>query len=566
MSGINKSRMLTGVADLSKLQSNKRKKLSKLFRDFNTDQTSYSQKVLDRKETQAKDYRLEDDELYSAISQHSKLLSQRYKNKSYKYLDNNKKREYLDFMASRPEIKEALTKMCNELIITNEDNNRFADPKLKDIELEELGFDKKVIDKVLDSIKISYNDFYKKMGMSRNGAWTHMYDFLKRGKKAWEIIYDNVENPKRILHLVEIDPDSLEMFYDKGERFWIHTPRTVSDIQNNHFGASTMETQQHNKKTLFDHQIIYISWSDEIVNSEHESYLEQLIKPYNMMRIIDETKIVWAVTNSTFRTLYSIPTANQGRNRSEQTVTDAMEAYKDNYHFDTHTGDVSVNGENNLMFAKDMFLSNGDSGSPEISVLGGEGFDLSSIEPNEMFQKKYHRATNIPLGRWDNGSQETWNLDPTSIYREEMEFVRYLGMIRDKFSPSILKPVLYQLVMDIPELHDEPDIAENIYLEYTSYSIFHKLMELEMLKVQFESVQQIRDSLTIEMGDGTALPMLPMKYIFKKYLGYDDDEIRFIEKMRLEELEDNLVIEKKIAETRKRYNIEPDFGEDEPMF
>ncbi len=565
MSGVNKSRMLSGVADLSKLTSNKRKKLSKLFRDYNTDQTSYSQKVLDRKEVQAKDFRLEDDEFYSALNQHSKLLSQKYKNKSYKFLDTNKKNDYLDFMASRPEIKEALTKMCNELIVTTEDNNKFAEPKLRDIELEELGFEKKNISNISDSIKMSYNDFYKKMGMSRNGAWNHMYDFLKKGKKAWEIIYDNVENPKRILHFVEVDPNSLEMFYDNGERFWIHTPKSVSDLQQGQLWNSQLETQQHNKKTLYDHQIIYISWTEDMVNSEHMSYLEQLIKPYNMMRIIDETKIIWAVTNSTFRTLYSIPTANQGRNRSEQTVTDAMEMYKDHYNFDNYTGDISINGENNLMFAKDMFMSNGDSGSPEVTVQGGEGFDLSSIEPNEMFQKKFYRATNIPLGRFDSSSQETWNLDPTSIYREEMEFDRYKGMIRNIFGKSMIKPVLYQLVLDVPELHDEPDVPENVYLEYTSYSIFHKLMELEMLKVQFESVEQIRNSLTIEMGDGSALPMLPMKYIFKEYLGYDDDKLNFIEKMRLEELEDNLIIEKKIAETRKRYNIEPDFGEDEPF-
>lgn len=563
MSGVNTQRTLTGVADLSKLTDNKRKKLSKLFKDYDTSQTAYSSKVLGKKETQAKDMRLEGDEMYSTVLRHSQLLAQRYRNKSYKYYDNTRKSEYLSHISSRPEIKEVLTKMCNELVVTHEDASVFAEPQIRDLKLKELGFKDSTITAVQDSLNNNFSDFYKKLGMSRSGSWKIMYEFLKEGKKAWEIIYDNPSNPKKILHFVEIDYNTLEMIYQDGERMWIHTPMSQSDIQNGGMWNSQIDTNTTGKVLLYDHQIIHIDWNDGMIDSEHQSYMEQLIKPYNMMRIIDETRITWAVTNSTFRTLYSIPTANQGRNRSEQTVSTAMEMYKDHYSFDTYSGDVSVNGENNLMMSKDIFMSNGDNGQPEISVLGGEGFDLQSIEPNEMFQKKFYRASGMPNGRFDSGGQETWNLDPTSVYREEIEFGRYISNIREIFSNVLLKPLLYQLVLDIPELHNEPDIPENIFLSYTSYGIFTKLMEQEMLKVQFEFVEQIRNAAGTEMADGSTLPLIPMEFIFKEYGIFDDEKIKLIEKMRIEEVEKNLILEKKIKDTRKKYGIADDFEEDE---
>lgn len=566
MNGVNTQRMLSGVADLSKLTDNKRQKLSKLFRDYNTEQTSFSEKVLGKKEAQAKDLRLEGDEMYSTLLRHSKLIEQRHRNKSFQHLDASRKKQYLSHIASRPEIKEVLTKMCNELVVTHEDASMFAEPKIRDLQLTELGFKDKTIEMVSDSLKNNYSDFYKKLGMSRNGAWDTMYEFLKEGKKAWEIIYDNPMNPKKILHFVEIDPNSLEMIYKDSEKMWIHTPTSQADLQMGSSWNTVFETDSNDKVLLYDHQIIYLDWNSGMVSDEHTSYMEQLIKPYNMMRIIDETRITWAVTNSTYRTLYSIPTANQGRNRSEQTVSSAMEMYKDHYSFDTYSGDVSVNGENNLMMSKDIFMSSGDNGTPEITVLGGEGFDLQSIEPNEMFQKKFYRASNMPYGRFDSSSQETWNLDPTSIYREEMDFDRYKSMIREIFSKVLIKPLLYQLVLDIPELHSEPDIPENIYLEYSSYSIFTRLMEQEMLKVQFEFVEQIRNSAGLEMADGTTLPLMPLEFILKEHLGYDDDKLKMIEKMRIAEVEKNLILEKKIKDTREKYGIADDFAEDDIDF
>lgn len=563
MSGVNTQRLLSGVADLSKLTNNKREKLAKLFREYDTSQTSYSKKVLGKKETQAKDMRLEGDEMYSTLLRHSQLIAQRHRNKNYKYFDASRKRDYLNDISTRPEIKEVLTKMCNELVVTHEDSSVFAEPKVRDLELKELGFKEKTIETIQDSIKNNFSDFYKKLGLSRNGAWKLMYEFLKEGKKAWEIIYDDPNNPKKILHFIEIDPNTLEQIYKDGDKMWVHTPMSQADLQNGAMWNTQLDINSSQKVVLYDHQIIYLDWNSEMIDSGHQSYMEQLIKPYNMMRIIDETRITWAVTNSTFRTLYNIPTQNQGRNRSEQTVSSAMEMYKDHYSFDTHSGDVTINGENNLMMSKDIFMSNGDNGNPEITVLGGEGFDLQSIEPNEMFQKKFYNSTGMPKGRWENGSSETWNLDPTSIYREEIDFDRYKSNIRDLFSNILLKPLLYQLVLDVPELHNEPDIPENIYLSYTSYSLFTKLMEQDMLKVQFEFVEQIRNAVSMEMADGSTLPMMPLEFIFKEYGIFDDEKLKMIEKMRIEEVEKNLILEKKITDTRKKYGISDEFEEED---
>ncbi len=554
--------LLSGVSDLTKLTNNKRDKLSKLFREYNTDMTSYSKKVLDKKEGQGKDFRLEDDEMYSTILRHSKLLRERNKNKGFKNLESSKRTSYLNDMASKPEIREVLTKMCNELIVTRENSTVFAEAKVRDLELKELGFKEKVIESINESLKINFNDFIKKLNMTRDGAWNIMYQFLKHGRKAWQIVYDNPQNPKKILHFVEMDVDTLEEIYDKGERFWIQTPKSTSDLQMGGIGLSSQMSSGVQNKTLFyDHQIIMIDWNSNLEETESTSYLEGLVKPYNMMRIMDETRIIWAVTNSTFRTMYSIPTANQGRHRAEQTVSTTMELYKDHYDFDSTSGDVTTNGRTNLQMSKDIFLSNGDTGTPEVTVLGGEGFDLQNIEPNIHFQKKFYRASGIPYARFEPNSAETWNVDPTATQREEMDFDRYKGKIREIYAKIILKPLIYQLVLDHPELHNEPDIAENIYIDFETNSLFGRMMKQEVLKAEFEFVEQIRNSLVTELASGESISMMPLEYILKEYLDYDDDKLKMIEEMRLKEIEKNLLLEKKILNIRNKYGLEEEFGE-----
>lgn len=558
--GLNQARDLQNVADLTKLHSNKRDKLAKLFSDYDTETASYSKKELSKAEAQPKDLKVTDAELYSAMRRHGKLVELRNKNKSYQTLDSNTRQNYLEQMAGRPEIIEVLRKMCNELVVTHDDANTFAEIKVAEIKLEEYGFDEKTIAAVSKNVKDTFSDVYRWVGFSRTGAWNHMYDFLKQGKKAFHIIWDDPANPKLIMNMFEVDYDSLEEHYDDGQRFWIHTKKdfTAYNTSNQWIGGNAAgQSLAANQVLLYDHQIVRVSWSEDKIDSPHTSYLEQLIKPYNFMRILDETKIVWAVTNATFRTHYAIPTSNQGRNRSEQTVSEFIDMYKDKFTLDAVSGDVTVNGENNLMFNKDHFTAKGDSGDPEITTLGGDGPDMQTMEPNEYMAKKYYRASGMPLSRFDPSSSDAWNLDPTSIYREEIDFGRYLAQIREIFSMIIIKPVLFQLAASIPELHDEPQIAECIFLKYTSYSRFTRMMEQEMMKAEFEFVKTIRDSLTMQIGD-EEIPLLPMNFILKKYLDYDEETLKNIDQHRDDELVHTIKIEARRMALRKEYGLPDD--------
>ncbi|BAX25556.1 portal vertex of the head [Tenacibaculum phage pT24] len=527
--------------------------------------TSYSKKDLHRKDkqgVQAKDFRIEDEEIYSTLIRHKKLLSERNKNKGFQNLEHERKTNYYDDIASKPEIKEVLTKLCNELIITSKEIPSFAEPKIHDDRLRQLGFKKEVLEKVKENLDLNFSDFVRKMGLSGDGAWQKMYQFLKYGRKAWFIIYDNPTNPKKIHHFVEVDVNTLEPYYERGQRFWIHRPKSTTDIQQNVMGASNFLNNYSGDGTvLFDHEIIYLSWSDDMEENETTSYLEGLIKPYNMMRVIDETKIIWAVTNSTYRTMYSIPTQTQGRNRSEQTVSMTMELYKDDYNFDSYSGDVSVNGTTNLPMSKDIFLSNGDSGTPEVTVLGGEGFDMQNMEPNEYMKNKFYSSTMMPFNRFEKGGQDTWNYDPTSVYIEEIGFDKFKRKIQNIYGKILLIPLTYQLILEYPYLHNEPDLAENIYLDFNSDSELSMMIRQELLKAKFDFISEITDKLTIDTPDGDTIPWMPIEYAMKEYAGFTEEEIKYIDKLRLESIEKKLLMERKIKQTRAKFGLEIEFDE-----
>lgn len=233
---------------------------------------------------------------------------------------------------------------------------------------------------------------------------------------------------------------------------------------------------QGKERKLLDSQVIYIAFQEtECIN--RTSYLERLIRPFNIYRIIEQAQLIWTITNASYKMKFTIPTKGMTKPMGMQTLASAMNKYKEDIKFISDTGELQINGQVNMPFMKEYWFPENDAGSPEVETLGGDGPDLNDNDQLKYFKNQLYRISNIPLSRFDQESGETWfGSDATSVARTEIDFGRYVGRMRNRFSQIMIKPLQLQLALSIPELQDNRQLLESVSLQYNSYNLFEEMM------------------------------------------------------------------------------------------
>ena len=507
----------------AKEEKKKKHTIAKFFSNMARFGMDYEDKVIDNmraipadKNYLPKQDQLLNQDLFSQLSSSWKVKSNA--DKSFFEKDYTQKREALRKLAIQPELEDILDTMSNEAIVYDGDLTYFVEPFIEQQEINMLKKD--VQDKLKDTMSVYFRKFYKMLNWKYR-AWDDFKRFLIEGIMSWEIVYDNLEKPTQIIGLVPVDPATLTRKFNNNKWYWIQ-----------YKGIQGKERQ------LLDSQIIYIEFQDT-KSINRISYLERLIRPFNIYRIIEQAQIIWTVTNSSFKTKFTIPVKGMNRTNGMQTLNSAMNRYKEDIKFLTESGELTVNGQVNLPFNKEYWFPENDAGSPNIETIGGDGPELNDNDQLKFFKNQLYKVSKIPLNRFDQESGETWfGSDPTSVARTEIDFGRYVTRLRNVFSQIMIKPLQLQLALTIPELQDNKDILEAISLQYKSYNLFEEMMELELMQKRIESIQNMKDSMVDMDVEGNEVRYFSSEFLVKKYLKLSDQDLDLNRKLKQQEIEE----------------------------
>ena len=257
------------------------------------------------------------------------------KDRNFFEKDFASKRDQLRALAMQPELEDILDKMTNESIVYDSNYVYFMEPYIDDNDL--IDFSKDIQDKINDSITKSFKRFYRMLGW-RTRAWDDFKRWLIEGIIALEIVYDSLEKPTQIIGLVPIDPATLTKKFENDKWYWVQ------------FAGITGK-----ERKLLDSQVIYVQFQ-ETQSISRVSYLERLIRPYNIYRIIEQAQIIWVVTNAQYRTKFTIPVKGMNRMRGSQTLNAAMNRYREDIKFIADTGELTINGQAQMPFNKEYWM------------------------------------------------------------------------------------------------------------------------------------------------------------------------------------------------------------------
>lgn len=508
---------------VDKVEKKKKRKINKFFSNLSRFGMNYDDDVIENmralpadKNMLPKEEQIENQSLFSQMLSAWKVKDN--KDKSFFEKDYAQKRDTLRKLATQPELEDILDTMCNECIVYDSNYVYFAEPYVDDNDLAD--FTKETNTKIKDSISRNFRRFYKMLEW-RTAAWDDFKRFLTEGLLAWEIVYDNLENPTNIIGLVPLDPATLTKTFKNGKWYWVQ-----------------FKGIQGRERTLLDAQVIYIQFQDT-KSVTRVSYLERLIRPYNIYRIIEQAQVIWTVTNSSYKMKFTIPVKGMNRATGSQTLNSAMNRYKEDIKFMSDTGELTINGQAQMPFNKEYWFPESEAGTPEIEPIGGDGPELMDSEYLKFFKNQLYKISKIPLNRFDQDSDVSWfGTDPTSYARTEIDFARYVHRLRNLFSQIMIKPLQLQLCLDIPELQDNQAFLTCIQLHYKSYNLFEEMMEIELMAKRVEHIQNMKDSMIDMTADGSEVKFFSSKFLVQKYLKMSEDDLKLNAKYKQEEIEE----------------------------
>lgn len=462
-----------------------------------------------------KDDQLHNADLFSSLSSAWKVKSD--KDKSFYEKDYSQKRETLRALAAQPELEGILDTMTNESIVYDSNYTYFIEPYIDTNDIS--GFDKSVQDRIHESISKSFKHLYRVLSW-RTRAWDDFKRFLIEGNLAWEIVYDSLDKPTKILGMVPLDPATLTKVFNNDKWYWIQFK-----------GVNGKE------RRLLDAQVVYIQFQ-ETNSVSRVSYLERLIRPYNIYRIIEQAQIVWCVTNASYRMKFTIPVKGMNKAMGSQTLNSAMNRYREDIKFISDSGELSINGRAQMPFNKEYWMPENEAGTPEIESIGGDGPELMDSDYLRFFKNQLYKISKIPLNRFDaNEAGEWFGTDASSYARTEIDFARYVHRLRNTFIQIILKPITLQLVLDVPELNDHREFLECIQMHFKSYNLFEELMEIELMEKRVQHIADMKEALVDQDSEGNDVAYFSSKFLVQKYLKFSDDDIKLNEKYKQEEIE-----------------------------
>jgi hypothetical protein len=425
--------------------------------------------------------------------------------------DYKSRREYLRKFAMNGEIEFILDTLSDEAIVYDE-GNYFVRPDVTKVK-EILSPD--TVDEICGEINTEFKKIYSHFHFNEgHDGWGYFRQFLIDGFLAFEIIFD--PDGKNIVGFKELDPTSLRPGVEKAgdgnyKKIWVQ----YEDIPSM-------------KRVLLDSQIIYISYAKGNFTSR-VSYVERLVRSFNLLRIMENSRIIWNIMNSSFRMKMVVPIGTKSPQKAKESLAEMMSIYKEDISLNYESGELAVNGQPSMQFYKNYLFPSKNGEQPDISVIGGEGYDLSNNDIVTYFKTKLQEDSKIPFSRFDQqGGGGTVNFSADSTNRDEIRFAKFINRLRSIFQEVLLKPLFIQMGLLYPELAEDELFKSTLALKFNADNVFEEMKTMEIMTKRIEFVTSMM-GIMVKRKDATGMdvdvPYFNAQFVVEKYLKLDPSDI-----------------------------------------
>ena len=420
------------------------------------------------------------------------------------YFDKNyvAQRLYLQDFSQNPEIEFILDTICDEAVVYDEKNFWANFGFMYHDEIDE---------DLKKKVQSRYKEIYNLFGFNQDVlAWHLFRKFLVDGVLAFEIVFD--KKGKNVVGFKELDSASLVPTVEK------QPDGSFVDIWIQYPDDQTMT------KKLYDSQIIYISYGKGGGTSARVSYCERLIRSFNLLRIMEHTRIIWNVMNSSYRMAMTVPIGTKSPQKAKQSLGELMSIYKEDFRLNVDSGELSVDGKPKIQFFKNYLMPSSPNGTPDVQPLGGSGdaTAFSDVTALKYFADKLRIDSKVPtsrFGREDSGSEGTITFATEGVEQEEIRFSKFVNRLRSIYQEILIKPLWVQFCLDFPEKKNDYLLKSEFGLDYIKENNFTKGKEMDVLVARKDQIIKISG-----LKNSEGKPYFSMDFVVDRFLGMDGTE------------------------------------------
>lgn len=257
------------------------------------------------------------------------------------------------------------------------------------------------------------------------------------------------------------------------------------------------------------------------------SYIHRVIKPLNQLRLLEDSAVIYRITRSPERRVFTIDVGKLSKKKSEEYVKKLMNRFKNKITYDVATGKTTSKKEVMTML-EDFYLPTTSNGQgTKVDTLQG-GAQLGEIDDILLFKKKVSKALKVPTSRMDDDDSPTVDFgNPGEITRSELKFSKFVKTIRQSFS-GLLEDLLrkHLIYKNIVTQENWDDIVQDIVFDWATDSYWDELKDMEILTNRMELLEAVNEHVNKYFSE---------TWVRKTILKQDDEEIEELKKQREEE-------------------------------
>ena len=417
-------------------------------------------------------------------------------------------------MAYQAEIADVVEDAVNEC--TQEDD----DGKVFHLEIvdKELAENENIVNNLRNEF---YKLFTEKLEMP-NFVWELFYKYMVDGRCYYERIIDTRHPKNGIIGIKSLPSETMDYIYDPlSARVILYMqylkpkpkkPATVEEAMKRH-GDDLIVFEPD--------QIGFVNYG--IFGSTKYNifgYLEKARVPFNQLKLLETSVIIYRIVRSPERFVFRIDTGNMPRDKALKYVEKIKQKMSKKQTYDPRSGTLT-NEPEIMSILENFYLPQSAEGrGSQIESIGGFSPGFTELDDIYYFARKLYRALKYPASRVQ-AAQESRSADITfnqgdtgTISRDEIKWSKFLERQQKKFCIDFTN--MFLLHLDFKGIKKQYGLtSEKVKVVMNAPSRYKEQMDQSFLSTRFDNYTALADR-----------EEMSKSYLMKRYLKWDDDEIR----------------------------------------
>jgi hypothetical protein len=338
-------------------------------------------------------------------------------------------------------------------------------------------------------------------------------DTCQMGDNYYEIVLDDYEKPKSIIHLEYISPERIQIMKHNGRiKFYVWHE---GDLEYNKGRMSIdpwnfmgIDEKKSNIKVYMPWQIVHFKMKDRESDPYGRSLLRTGIRDYRRLALLEDTMLIYRISRAPERRIFYVDVGQLNAVDAKIFLNKIKNSFKKEPIID-ESGNLSKR-LNPMSLMEDYYIPvrEGTQGTRIESLQGGQ--QLNEIRDVEYFKDKILRILNIPMP-YMGGSPEQGTAEVNkSLSNIDLKFANYVEEIQSHITKGLNKILALQLIL---KKYKNDDII-NFKIDLTPPSNLQELIKLDFMTQQAGVA-----------GTYKGLQMFSDEWIYKKVFKFSNKEI-----------------------------------------